>query len=304
VIIVALLALLLIVLSVTSLVNAMRTRSARTSESLGQIASYGYTVTPGAGDNTPAPSRIDDLAVSIGDALGRRISSLREDEIQRRLIAAGVYTVGARRFLGYRVLFTIVTPLLVGWLLNLGGAQGGTIVFLSIASAVVAWVAPSFWLTRRARMRLDEIDDALPELIDLLVVTVEAGVGFAGAFRLASEHLTGPLGDEVRLTIQEQALGLSALESLESWLARCDTPSLRSFVQAMVQGEQLGVSIGQILRNLALEMRKRRRQKAEERAQKVPVKILFPLVFLIFPAMFLIILGPALFTLADTLGGK
>jgi tight adherence protein C len=123
---------------------------------------------------------------------------------------------------------------------------------------------------------------------------LEAGVAFPQALRLASERIEGPLGDELRLTIQEQALGLSTLESLENWLLRSDTASVRGFVRAMVQGDKLGVSIGQILRNQAIEVRARQRAMVEERAQKAPIKILFPLVFLIFPAMFVIIIAPAL----------
>ena len=88
-------------------------------------------------------------------------------------------------------------------------------------------------------------------------------------------------------------MGLPSLQALENMLTRCPTPAVRSFVRAMIQGERLGVSVGQILRSLALEMRKRRRAKAEERAQRAPIKILFPLVFMIFPAMFVVILGPA-----------
>jgi tight adherence protein C len=97
------------------------------------------------------------------------------------------------------------------------------------------------------------------------------------------------------LTIQEQNMGLTTAEALRNMLGRADTPAVRSFVRAVTQGETLGVSIGDILRSLATEMRKRRRAVAEERAQKAPVKILFPLVFLIFPAMFVILLGPAVF---------
>ncbi len=93
------------------------------------------------------------------------------------------------------------------------------------------------------------------------------------------------------------------MEALENWLRRCDTPSVRGFVRAMVQGERLGVSIGQILRNQAVEMRARQKAVVEERAQKAPLKILFPLVFLIFPAMFLIILGPALLNISKNLHG-
>ena len=97
-------------------------------------------------------------------------------------------------------------------------------------------------------------------------------------------------------------MGLTMNDALEGMLRRCETPSLRTFVRSVIQGESLGVSTGQIMRNLALEMRKRRRAMAEERAQKAPVKMLFPLIFLIFPAMFVIILGPALFAFFDAIG--
>jgi tight adherence protein C len=156
---------------------------------------------------------------------------------------------------------------------------------------------------RRARQRAQEIDYELPNLIDLLVVTVEAGLGFTGSLQLAAERFGGPLGDELRLTLQEQSMGLSTNEALRNLLERCDTPLMRSFVRSVLQGETLGVSIGQIMRDLAVDMRKRRRSAAEERAQKAPIKLLFPLVFLIFPAMFVVILGPAVFSLLDTFGG-
>jgi tight adherence protein C len=174
---------------------------------------------------------------------------------------------------------------------------------MSFVCAAIAWMLPSFWLGHKMRTRLDDIDYAMPELIDLLVVILEAGVAFTGAIRIAAERIGGPLGDELRLTIQEQNLGLSMLDSLENWMARCDTPAVATFVRAMVQGERLGISIGQILRNLALEMRKRRRAAAEECAHKAGIKIIFPLAFLIFPAMFVIILAPALYRIFDTFSG-
>jgi tight adherence protein C len=145
------------------------------------------------------------------------------------------------------------------------------------------------------------MDDALPELIDLLVVTVEAGLGLSGSMQVAADRLRGPLGDELRLTLQEQRMGLTTTEALRNLLDRADTPGIRAFVRAIVQGETLGISIGQIMRDVATDMRKRRRQKAEERAQKAPIKILFPLIFLIFPAMFVVLLAPAIFAFLDAL---
>jgi len=233
--------------------------------------------------------------------VARRIVSFREEEVQRELIAAGFYRVGPRKYLGYRALLAIALPIVAIWLLSLDGASALSIIFVAVVSFVLGWIVPSFYVHRKGAQRLRKVDEALPGMIDLLVVTLEAGVGFNQALRMASDRLTGPLGQEIRLTIQEQSLGLSMLEALESWLRRCDTPAVRSFVRAMVQGDRLGVSIGNILRNQALEMRSRQKHVVEERAQKAPVKILFPLVFLIFPAMFVVILGPALFDISKAL---
>ena len=155
---------------------------------------------------------------------------------------------------------------------------------------------------RKARARLDEIEYSLPELVDLLVVTIEAGIGFAGSMRIASQRLGGPLGQELRLTLQEQNMGLSTTEALKNMGERSQSPSVRTFVRSVTQGETLGVSIGQIMRNLALEMRKRRRAAAEERAQKAPIKMLFPLIFFIFPAIFVVLLVPAVIHIIDALG--
>jgi tight adherence protein C len=149
---------------------------------------------------------------------------------------------------------------------------------------------------------VERIDYEVPELVDLLVTTVEAGVGFAGALQLSARRTRGPLGEELRLTLREQSMGLTPNESLSNMLTRVDSPALRAFVQAILQGEMLGVSIGRILRDLAVDMRKRRRQAAEERAQKAPVKLLFPLVILILPAMFIVVLGPAVYGVVHSLG--
>ena len=299
----AILALFLVAVAIAFGFVAIAEPRVRRSEKLGLIDVYGYGAAVDS-DLTVAPARrtFDAIAGSIGQFVGARLGSLREDQIQKRLIAAGYYRVGARRFLGYRVLGTIGVTLLVSWLFVLAGTSGGGVFLLALITAAIAWMAPTFWLGRRARSRLDEIDYALPELIDLLVVILEAGVAFTAAMRIAAERIGGPLGDELRLTIQEQNLGLSTLDALQNWMGRCDTPAVSTFVRAMVQGERLGISIGQILRNLALEMRKRRRAAAEERAHKAAIKILFPLALLIFPAMFVIILGPALYRIFDTLG--
>jgi len=133
----------------------------------------------------------------------------------------------------------------------------------------------------------------MPELIDMLVATVEAGIAFGSSLQMAAKRFRGPLGEELRLTLQEQSMGLGLNQALDNMLRRQNTPSVRAFVRSLIQGERLGVSIGQNLRNLSHEMRTIRRQLAEERAQKAPVKLVFPVVLLIFPALFVVTLGPA-----------
>ena len=125
--------------------------------------------------------------------------------------------------------------------------------------------------------RAAEIERETPDLIDQLVVSLEAGIGFSAALQKGVDRLGGALGQEMRLALQEQRIGASLTESLQQLRERVDSPNLQTFVRAVVQGERLGVSIGNIMRDLAIDMRKRRRQMAEEQAQKTPVKLLLPL---------------------------
>jgi tight adherence protein C len=276
----------------------------RAAEMIGQIGSYGFSGREEAPPKqTPVRGALDDVANLIGSAIARRASSGREAALRDRLMAAGLYLTPPKRFLGYQVLLTVTFP--AAWVWLAGTMQmSGAVLWLGLPIALFfGWRAPLILVDRRARARLEEIDYDLPELIDILVVTVEAGLGFSGSLRTASERISGPLGDELRLALQEQNMGLTTEEALRHMMGRADTPAMRSFVRAVTQGETLGVSIGDILRSLAIEMRKRRKAAAEERAQKAPIKILFPLVFLIFPAIFIILLGPAIFDFIDAFGG-
>jgi tight adherence protein C len=274
----------------------------RTNEMLDQIPAYGYKGI--AGDDEPARGlrvALDGFAGLIGGLVAGRLGS--EADMRNRLMSAGLYRTSPRKFIGYRILALIAVP--AGWLwsASVAGFPALIVVLGFVLAALVGWTAPLSVVQSRSRRRLTEIDRELPELIDLLVVTVEAGLGFSGSIRVSAERFRGALGQELRLTLQEQNMGLSTEEALRNLLARCETPAMRSFVRSIVQGETLGVSIGQIMRNLAVEMRKHRRQQAEERAQRAPIKILFPLIFLIFPAMFVILLAPAVFSLIKAFGG-
>jgi tight adherence protein C len=280
--------------------------STNTNRSLGvpkRVEPYGFENR--GKEETPASGvrgRFDALATSVGTAVAGKSQRGSQARLRRDLVSAGLYHVSVGRFTGYRVLCAVGLPLLWVWLAVTVGAKTPQTVLLTLIFAFVGWWMPARILQERAKQRLSEIDYQLPELIDLLVVTIEAGLGFVGSLQTASGRISGPLGQELQLTLQEQNMGLSIQEAMLHMLDRCDTASMRSFVRSIVQGEALGVSIGQIMRDLAHEMRRRRYAVAQERAQKAPIKILFPLVLLIFPAMFVILLGPALFQFAKALG--
>ena len=300
-ILILLIGLVLLGVAVVLVLRAVGLTRVRSAGVLDPIDSYGFT---GRTETVllrggQARATVDDLLTRIGDAVFSRFRSVSNDQVRSELVAAGIYGLTPRKFTGYRVIAAVVTPLVMGWLVSTLGLPFLLVILAAIGFVAAGWMIPLMLVRERAKRRHTQIDYQLPELIDLLVVTVEAGVGFTGSLRIAGERVGGPLGEELRLALQEQSMGLTRNEALLKMLARADTTGMRSFVRSILQGETLGVSMGQILRNLALEMRKRRRAYAEERAQKAPIKVLFPLVFMIFPAMFVILLGPALYAFLD-----
>lgn len=271
---------------------------------LERIDAYTYGAgAPEAPAPRPLTGALDGVARRLGSMVAGRIKGFSEAEMRRELMAAGLYRTPPIAFVGYRVLSAVSLPATGLWLVASAGIAGPAGVLLVLLATAFGWTAPTTIIRRRARRRLERIDEDLPELVDLLVVTVEAGMGLAGSLQLAAARSSGPLGDELRLAMQEQTMGLPTEEALANILTRSDTPAMRSFVRSLRQGEALGVSIGQILRGLAIEMRKRRRSAAEERAQKAPVKMLFPLVALIFPALFIVLLTPAIISVIKVFGG-
>jgi tight adherence protein C len=295
-----------LVLVGTSIALALRAAafgSARTNDTLENIAAYGFRaqLRERAGDSR-ARIRLTKLADGIGALYRRHTSEEREREVRDLLRAAGMYRMRPVTFLGYRILIAAGVALFWLWILSAAGAAAFAVLLLPLSAAAVGWIMPMFILRKRAAQRLMQIDREVPELVDLLVTTVEAGVGFGAALQITARRVEGPLGDELRVALSEQSMGLTINEALTNMLARANSPAMRLFVQAVLQGETLGVSIGKILRDLAVDMRKRRRQSAEERAQKAPTKIIFPLVVLILPAMLIISIGPFIVSLARAFG--
>lgn len=273
----------------------------RASERLAAIDAYGFSAEPGPVEAFVRPQPpLEGLADAVGRVVTRRIPGLVPDDLQRMLLRAGLYATGPETFVGYRALSIAGSVTLGLWLAAAGSILG---LLAGVLLILVGYVAPLSVLRVRGDRRVEQIEYELPELIDVLIVTVEAGLAFNSSLQLAAQRLRGPLAEELSLALQEQRMGLTTQQALTNMLERCDTPSVRSFVRSILQGESLGVSIGDIMRNLARETRMRRRQAAEERAQKAPIKLLFPLVLLILPALFVVLLYPAVTSILETLGG-
>jgi tight adherence protein C len=275
----------------------------RRREMLAQISAYGFSGPVVRAVDRPGLRQLADRgAEALGKLAMQRLGAEHERKLRNLLRAAGYYRTEPALFLGYRVGGALLLPLLWIVLAVSAGAVGFKAILAVCVVGGLAWVLPGFLLARRATGRLQRIDHEMPELVDLLVTTVEAGVGFAGSLQMVARRVEGPLGEELRLALQEQNMGMTIESALQHMLERVDSVAMRAFVQAVLQGQTLGASIGKVLRDLAVDMRQRRRHYAEERANKAPTKLLFPLIFLILPALLIVSLGGPLIGLVRQLG--
>jgi tight adherence protein C len=272
---------------------------------LREILVYGFDSPVPEGELSPVERFRRELAViaeRLGGFMMRRVPSFKALRAGD-LAAAGIYNLSPEAVHGYRVLSGIAFPSLILLMLLPTGKISGLDMLLLLFSAAAGCVLPSAVIRRRGGARLEEIDRKLPELIDLLIATIEAGMGFTASLSLISDRLAGPLGDELRLTMKQQTLGMSMGQALEDMGERCQTPSLRSFVRTAGRGETLGISIGPVLRELSADQRRRRRQAVREKMLKAPVKMIFPLMFLIMPALMIVLMFPAGYALSHSMSG-
>lgn len=188
----------------------------------------------------------------------------------------------------------------LGFGLLMGAGQGvsAKTVLTAFGLAFAGFMLPDTFVTFRARSRRERIQAELPDALDLLAVSVEAGLGFDGAITKITEHMAGPLGEEFGLTLGEMRIGESRQQALKKMGERSGSPEMAAFTRSVIQADQLGIALGHILRLQANEARNRRQAAAEEKAMKAPIKMLFPTVLFIFPAMFIVILGPAFLNLS------
>jgi tight adherence protein C len=208
---------------------------------------------------------------------------------------------GATEFFGLRIFVALVLGAFIFLLGSLTAAYLNAVIFGAI-SALVGYMMPVLWLRSRIRQRQSEIIKSLPDALDLLTITVEAGMGFDGAIQKVAEKWDNHLSRGFAKVVQEMRLGVIRREALKNMERSMDVPDVTTFIAAIIQADQLGVSIAKILRIQSEQMRIKRRQRAEELANKAPIKMLFPMVFLIFPALFIILLGPAALIIMETPG--
>ncbi|MGZ4358247.1 MAG: type II secretion system F family protein [Gaiellaceae bacterium] len=222
------------------------------------------------------------------------------EEVQLRLQSAGMRDVSPEAMLATRGLAG-GAGLLFG--LVIGVSSGGIwVVVWPLMLGGIGYILPSYLVTLRARRRCEEAVAQLPDALDLLAISVEAGLGFDGAITKLTEHMEGPLIEEFELCLGEIRVGSTRAGALKKMAARLDTPEIGAFVRSLVQADQLGISLGRILRVQAADTRLKRQAAAEERAAKAPIKMLFPTVAFIFPGMFIVILGPAMIQISKVLG--
>ncbi len=245
----------------------------------------------------PAAARLSQIAMRV-------TPKANPEQIGTKLLQAGLartltpqtYMAMKAGLAGGAVLF--------GLLLTVTGMLPPSLgLFMGLIFGVLGFIAPEFVVNSRIRSRKDLMKGELPDVLDLLCVSVEAGLGFDQGLVKLNERMSGPLVDEFALVLHEMRIGQSRSAALKNLAARVDSPEVAQFSRAIVQADQLGISLSRILRVQSQDMRMRRQLSAEEKAMKAPVKMLFPTVLFIFPAMFIVALGPAMLNLMQTFTG-
>ncbi len=222
--------------------------------------------------------------------------------VRRQLLSAGS-PMTVQAFFTAVAVCGVFFPAAAVFFLVQAGSELNLLTLLGIGLAFSAGVLlPFLWLRRRVRDRKTLIWRRLSDAFDMITVCVEAGLGLDAALRQVSAKLKGPLADEIGLTLRQVGMGRPRRDALEDMAYRIDLPEVTTFVNAIIQAEQLGTSLGRVLRAQAVSMRLQRRQRAEETARRAPVKMVFPLVLFIMPTFFIITLGPMIILLVENLG--
>lgn len=242
------------------------------------------------------------LGRSITDSLKSLLPRNHLAGIRRRLVLAGLSgRMGAEEYVAGQVVGTAVGVLLglfTGFVADWSGAR---IVAVAGGAGLLGFFTPFLYVKQHRDKRVEAIEKELPDVLDVLAISVEAGVGLEGAIQAVTDRFDSALAHELGHLLSEMELGLSRREALQNLRSRTDIPDLNGFVLSLLQADALGMPMTQVLQTQAEEMRRRRRGKVREAAAKLPVKVLFPLIFFILPALFIVILGPAVITISENL---
>jgi tight adherence protein C len=247
------------------------------------------------------------LVASLSTRMSRAASSSFTERTEKRLALAG--NPGDLRvadWLGVKAAGAIVGGVLFVFLFGVVGVMGFPFpigYMFGFIGLLLGYTVPEFWLGGRVRKRQKAILLMIPDTLDLLTISVRAGLGFDAALGKVVEKLKGPLSDEFRRALAEVRVGKARRDALRDIVPRTEVGPLTNFIGAIIQAEQLGVSVSKVLQVQSEQLRIERRQRAEEQAAKAPIKMLFPLVGCIFPSLFIVILGPAIILIVQNLGG-
>ena len=234
------------------------------------------------------------------EALGNITPSSIKIKYEKMIMQAGVgkkFTPNS--ILSMQLMLSIVMGAFLYLILNLFTGKGN--IMFSMLFGALGFFIPYMYLNSTAQTRQKKIQSALPDLLDLLYISVEAGLGFDTAMKKSSEKMPGPLSDEIKKALDDISKGRDRQEALKGVITRTGVDDVNTFITAVIQSETLGTNIASMLRTQSIVMRQKRRQRAEEAAMKIPIKMLFPLIFFMFPALFVVILGPAAISILENM---
>lgn len=240
----------------------------------------------------------------MSDLMRRMTPQAKIDELNKKLLIAGnPKGMTATEFMGMQGLFGIAIPIIFSiFLILIGGAFGNVMMYALMFSAA-GFILPKFWLSKQVTTRQQTILRGLPFTMDLLTISVDAGLGFDSAMDKVAQTMDGPIADEFEQVLAEMRLGKSKKEALKNMVERTEVEDLNQFVVAIIQAEKLGVGLSKLLKAQSKSMRQSAKQRAQEKAFKAPVKMLFPMILFIFPSIFVVLLGPAALYLPSVFGG-
>jgi tight adherence protein C len=298
-------AIVLFTIAVYMGLDAVTVRQKQIAGSLARARRYGGVSTRETELTRDVTNRL--IAPAVGRLAGL-VTALpmtqNPDEIRRRLIAAGLgHRLTPTAFLAIKGGGIVGSVLMGFFLAGTGVLPVGNGLIFGVVGGALGFLLPDFVVSRMVRTRRANMLVQLPEVLDLLCVSVEAGLGFDGALARITERSKGPLLEELSIVLHEMRIGESRIQALKNFSERLDMQETTSFARSIIQAEQLGMALGRILRVQANDARQKRQMWAEEKAMKAPIKMLFPTVIFIFPAMFIVILGPAMLQLLKLFKG-